>query len=597
MADSPNVKGDSVVKLTISCNGSAMDGSYGVYSVEIRKKANRIPLARIVLEDGDVSIADFNISNKDDFKPGAEIKVNAGYSDEDETIFEGIIIKHGIKISDNSSSRLIVECRDKAIKMTVGRKNANYVDKKDSDIITTLIGNASGLSSDVEATTTEYKELVQYYCTDWDFMLSRAEVNGLLVIADANKVSVKPPDTGSSAVLKVNYGCGDMMGFDAEMDARWQLSGVKGVTWDMKTQEPIEQDGSAPTLNEQGNISSSDLADVLGVETFKLQTSASVDKTGIKSWADAQLLKAGLAKIRGRMKFQGSAKAKPGTLIELSGVGERFNGNVFVSGVNHNIKNGNWVTEAAFGLAPEWFAEKNNIIAPPASGFIPGVEGLHIGIVKKLDEDPDGENKIQVSVPVLQADTEGVWARLTKFYGSDGIGAFFIPEIGDEVVLGYFNNDPSHPVILGSLYSSKRKPPYELTSDNYTKAIVTRSELKVEFDDDKKVTTIITPAENKIVISDDDKSILLSDETGNTVKLSTDGISLDSPKDINIKATGKIVLDATGNIEQKSVADVKIKGMNVTCEADVGMTAKGNATAEFSASGQTTVKGAMVMIN
>jgi hypothetical protein len=52
-----------------------------------------------------------------------------------------------------------------------------------------------------------------------------------------------------------------------------------------------------------------------------------------------------------------------------------------------------------------------------------------------------------------------------------------------------------------------------------------------------------------------------------------------------------------GAITLDSKADVKASGMNVQCEAKVGFTGKGNATAELSASGQTTVKGAMVMIN
>jgi uncharacterized protein involved in type VI secretion and phage assembly len=237
------------------------------------------------------------------------------------------------------------------------------------------------------------------------------------------------------------------------------------------------------------------------------------------------------------------------------------------------------------------------VVAPPASGLLPGIEGLHIGVVKKLDEDPEGQNKVQVSVPVLQAETEGVWARLANFYASEGIGAFFVPEIGDEVLLGYLNNDPSHPVVLGSLYSSKRKPPYDLTADNFTKAIVTKSELKLEFDDEKKIITVITPSNNKIVISDDDKKIVMQDQNDNKVELSPDGIVLDSPKDISITAKGKISIDAVGEIAVSSKADVKIEGLNIDNNANVGFVAKGSASAELSASGQTTVKGAMVMIN
>jgi len=301
------------------------------------------------------------------------------------------------------------------------------------------------------------------------------------------------------------------------------------------------------------------------------------------------------------MTFEGSADAVPGTVIELQGVGSRFEGNVFAGSVRHEISAGHWATEVEFGLDPYGFIERKDVMAPPASGRTPGVSGLHIGVVKRLEGHPESEPMVLVEVvsPGLEGGPEAtfVWARLTNFYSSDGIGAFFLPEIEDEVVLGFLDEDPSAPVVLGSVYSSKRAPPYEPADDNFTKGIVTRSELKLVFDDEKKVVTVLTPAGNTVVLDDDQKSILVADENGNSVELSQGGIALDSPKDITITAQGKIVLDAVQNVEATSKADVKASGLNVSCEAQVGFTGKGSATAELSASGQTTVKGAMVMIN
>jgi uncharacterized protein involved in type VI secretion and phage assembly len=278
-------------------------------------------------------------------------------------------------------------------------------------------------------------------------------------------------------------------------------------------------------------------------------------------------------------------------------VGKRFDGVAWLSAVTHLIAEGDWITEAEFGMAPESLAERGELAAPMAAGLTGGVSGLQIGVVKKLDEDPEAQYKVQVELPMTQAETAGVWARLATNYGSDGVGSFFIPEVGDEVVLGFLNSDPSHPLILGSLYSSKRKPPYELTAENYTKAVVTRSKLRIVFDDEKKVITITTPGNNKIVLSDEDKSILLQDQNSNKVTLDPSGITLDSPKDIAIKAKGKITLEAVGNISVDSKADLQQSAMNIAATAKMGFTAKGTTTAELSASGQTTVKGAMVMIN
>lgn len=596
MADSPLLNSTGVISIKISSNDKDIADTTQIVAIEVICGVNKIPAARITILDGDMPNNDFPVSNADDFKPGAVIDISAGYGSSLTSIFKGVVIKHGIKLDGDNFSRLIVQCKDNAVAMTVGRKNANFVDMKDSDIISQLVGAYSGLSSDVTATNTSYKELVQYYCTDWDFILTRAEANGFLVTADAGKVSVKAPQVESEPVLTLTYGI-DLISFGADVDATAQFSVVKGFAWNPTDQAIQEVQAGPNQLTGQGDLAADTLAGVIAPNYFRLQTSVPLDNSTLTDWVKGQQVKSGLARIRGHAAFQGSAKVKIGDLVELKGVGNRFNGNVLVTAVNHQIKSGNWVTEIEFGLSPQWFTEQYATQAPLASGLVPGVNGLQIGVVKKLDADPDGQYKIQVSIPILQSETDGVWARLASFYGSSAVGAFFVPEIGDEVVLGYFNNDPSYPVILGSLYSSKLKPAYEFTADNFIKAVVTRSKLKLEFDDEKKVITVTTPGNNKIVISDDQKSILLQDQNSNKIELSSSGIVIDSPKDIKISAKGKVTIDAVGNIESTAKADIKNQGLNINHQANVGFSAKGNATAELSASGQTTVKGAIVMIN
>lgn len=596
MPESPTIRSGHLLRYKITSNGEPLKETIQVSSITVTLAINKIASAEIVVLDGNMPDQTFPISDGDSFKPGAEIAIEAGYDDQSELVFKGIVVRHGLKITGDNDSRLVVECRDKAVMMTIGRRNANYVDMTDGDILDKIISAYNGVDSEVDSTTTTNKELVQHYCTDWDFVLSRAEANGMIVLTDQNKVTVQAPKVSGSAQLKVLYG-EDLMEFHAAIDSRTQLASVKSVTWDPASQAIVEKTAEPKTLNDQGDLDSATLAEVASPDSFRLQTPAPMEQTALTAWAEGQQVKAGLSRIRGRMKFQGSSKVKPGEVIELDGVGTRFSGTAFVSAVCHELVDGNWITEVEFGLPSPWFADRRDLAAPPASGLLPGIEGLHLGVVKKLDADPNGERKIQVSIPLLQAETDGVWARLSNFYASSGFGDFFIPEIGDEVVLAYLNGDPSYPVILGSLYSSSRPPPYDLTAENNTKAIVTRSKLRLIFDDDKKSVTIITPAENKVVISDDTKSILLQDQNGNKAQLDPSGILLDSPKDITINASGKITMTAVGDISATAQSDVKVTGLNITNTANVGFTAKGNATAELSASGQTTVKGALVMIN
>ena len=595
-AASPLDNAEGVVRLTLTADGTALDETAQVISVSVRRGVNTVPSARIELVDGDMPNEIFPLSDAAHFKPGVVLGIRAGYGEEETLIFEGIVVRHSIEVRGENDARLIVECRDKAMLMTVGRRNVNYIDQTDSAVIETLAGR-HGLAVEVDATDLRYTELVQHYCSDWDFMLSRADANGLLVVATDGKLAVKAPNAGAEPALKVRYGH-DLIEFQADLDARGQYASAQAFSWDMKTQAALEGTASKPaTLPVQGDIDSATLARVVGLPTFRLQSGAPQPAGALAQWAKALQLKAALARLRGHMRFQGSALAQVGGLIELAGVGTRFSGQVFVTGLRHEIADGNWTTEADFGLSPDWFVERSDVVAPPGAGLLPGVHGLQVGIVMKLDEDPAGESRVQVKLPVLQAETEGVWARLLQLHASNSFGSFFLPEVGDEVVLGYFAGDPSHPVVLGSLYSSKQATPYPLEATNDIKAIVTRCKHKIEFNEADKTITVTTPGGNTIVLSDKDKSIVLKDQNGNKVELAPGGITLDSPKDILVKATGKITLEAVGAIAVTSQVDVTVDGANIGCSAKMGFKASGNASAELSAAGQTVVKGAMVMIN
>lgn len=270
---------------------------------------------------------------------------------------------------------------------------------------------------------------------------------------------------------------------------------------------------------------------------------------------------------------------------------------MFVGSVTHTIENNEWLTEAGVGVPAMNITEEPDVVSPTASGFLPGLQGLHTAVVKKLDGDLQKEYRIQVELPWLDGKSKLLWARVTTMYATNGMSTFFLPEPGDEVLLGFMNQDPTHPVILGSLYGVKHKPPFEFEAKNNMKAIVTREKLRIEFDEEKKVITVATPGKNTLEISDDGKHIKLTDQHKNEIKMDSGGITLTSHKDITLKAKGGITLDATSKISGTAKSDISLDGMNVKVQAKVGATVKGNATAEISASGQTVVKGAIVRIN
>lgn len=599
MGASTNTPSGALVTYTVKVAGSAVPDQFRLLSILVEKKVNRISTAKITILDGEASTGTFQASSSSVFVPGNEISIEAGYDSKNSVMFKGIITRQSIQIDSLVGSALEVECRDEAIKMIVGRKSLTFPQKKDSDIITSVISSYSGLSADVTATTTVWPEQVQYYVTDWDFILSLAEMNGLIVTTVNGKVSVKEPGANPTPVMTIAYGSG-LMEFHADMNAVTQLESVKSSAWDYKNQ--VVATASAPNnYPGPGNISSKKLSEVVGLADYQLQTTAPMQADELSSWAKAQMVKSEYAKIQGEAKFQGTNLVEPGKFITLAGLGDRFNGDYLISGVVHNLSDGTWTTEVAVGLSPLWFIEEPDVMAPPASGMLPGVRGLFNGTVKKIYDDPDSQFRILVDVPLFDQSGQGIWARLTNFYSTSGAGAFFLPEVGDEVVLGFLNEDPRNPVILGSMYSNpKIQPNQGLTPNekNSIKAIVSKSKLAIEFDDEHTVLTIVTPNKNTMIFSDQDKKITIQDEHNNSIVMSADGITIKSPKNINIQADQKINLSGTQGIAINSAAgDVEMSGINIKQTAESMFSAEGSMTAEIKSGMEMTIKSAMVMIN
>ncbi|MBL7813099.1 MAG: type VI secretion system tip protein VgrG [Bacteroidetes bacterium] len=563
-------------------SGNALGASYAVLEFHIWKQAGFIAKARLVISDGSVADADFSVSNEETFAPGAEITILGGTSDEPHVLFKGIVVRHGISMSSNRPGNLELELRDKAVKMTDGRKSKVFADAKDSDIFDELTSPYS-LTTSSDATAVTHKEIVQFDCTDWDFLLARADANGLWVINSDGELQISKPDPGQSSVLTCTFG-GNTYEFEAEIDARDQYTSVAAKAWNPASQELQSLDAAAPSLPAQGNLDSDTLAGTMGLSDWSVIHGGARSDSELQAWADAMKYKSALARIKGRLEIDGNKDLLPGKLIELNGFGNRFNGNTLITGIYHHFTNvTGWHTEVSFGMDKDPALNRyDDYMQKPASSLLPAINGLQIGVVESLSGDEDGEFRIKVKVPVMGS-TEPVFARVVMTDAGNARGTFLFPEVGDEVVLGFLNDDPRDAILLGRLYSSSNSPAadFALDDDNNIKGFVSREGIKILVDDAKKCVDVETPAGKKITMDEEAGTILIQDENNNKIELGSSGITIESGGDIGIKATG----------------NVKIEGVNINAEASAQMTAKGSASAEFSSSGTNTIKGAMVQIN
>lgn len=186
--------------------------------------------------------------------------------------------------------------------------------------------------------------------------------------------------------------------------------------------------------------------------------------------------------------------------------------------------------------------------------------GVVIGVVSN-NQDDEGYARVKITFPWLTDDEESKWARIASVMAGDMRGAYFLPEVGDEVLVAFEHGDINRPYILGALWNGVDKPPAtNEDGKNNLRFIQSRSGHKITLDD--------TEGSEKIEIIDKDgKNSITWDTTENK-------ISISAGKDITVDAAdGKISLNAT-EIEIKSSGDATIE-----------------------ASGDMTIKGATVNIN
>lgn len=592
-AVSANVGG--AVRYAVMSDGEAISPLFQLLSFAIRNEVNRIGKALLVFRAGDMPNATVPESEDAMFLPGKSVSISAGYGDEEDILFEGIVVSHTVRVLGANDTTLEVECRHYAVQTTQSRFSRVFNDKTDSDIIAELLGAYSQVDASVVSTSAVHPEIAQHWATDWDFISSRADANGLVIITDGKIVRVERPDVSGTPAVRVTYGI-DLLEFHGELKAAGQQDQVNALGWDPATQSAVEVQSAKPTLNDQGDVNQQTLAAAIANKGETIFNAGS-DSATLQAWADARVLRLGLSRIRGTCKFNGDAGVVPGSLLELEGLGSRFNGNAYVGAVEHTLDETGWYTTVQLGLDPDGVTQLPEVTAPPAFGFVPGIYGLCVGVVSKLNADPSNEYRIQVELPLYDKNNQLIWARLAQGWASEGFGLFHVPEVGDEVVLGFLGGDPAHAIVLGSLYSSKRKPAYEITEENTIRAVTTRSGIVIELDEENKVVTVKTPAGNSIELNDKDKAMRLTDANQNKIEMGSGGVVIESASSLTINAKTDVSINAGTALKAAAKTSLEIGAANIEAKADMALTLKGNAKAEVSAAGQAILRGAMVMIN
>lgn len=564
----------------ILVEGKKIASNLLIESITIKNEINHIPRADIVLSGGPIAAGNIRAGSMNGFLPGSKVEIKHGQQRDSSTLFRGIIISQGLKIRDGGKASVVIACRDEVIKMAKKRESRCYTDMSDSDIWSLIAGNYPGVKLLAGSTAVTHSMMVQSDCSDWDFVVKRADVNGRICLIENGTMTVTAPDYKQVAVLSAEPGV-NILEMDAEIDASHQISEVSAQGWSPAEQKVVQVRGKDPKVSLNDSVTLGSLSEATGTGKLLLNQGGTLSREELQAWSDALMLKRQLAMFRGRVLCKGIQPVKPGQVVALKRVVAPFDGKVFVRGVQHNLSTDGWQQEILFGIDPIWFTSTAEASPKAAAALVPPVSGLQIGKVVQGHNDPTGEYRVQVYIPFLSGSNQGIWCRLASPDAGKGRGLVFRPEIGDEVIVGFIGDDPRQAIVVGTLYSSARPAPVPADENNAQKGFVTRSGIRMIFDDEKASFSLATPHGNKITVDDNSGEITIVDEEQNKVLLGNKGISLFSSKDIELKASGSI----------------KLSAMNITTKADGFLKMEGASGTSLSSSGSLVLKGSLVQIN
>jgi uncharacterized protein involved in type VI secretion and phage assembly len=168
------------------------------------------------------------------------------------------------------------------------------------------------------------------------------------------------------------------------------------------------------------------------------------------------------------------------------------------------------------------------------------LHGAHLARVVSV-QDPESLARVQVQIFSPDAESEALlWARVATPFAGNNRGAFFIPDVDDEVLVVFAGGSARAPIVIGGLWNGAQAPPETLPGDAVDRWTITgkagtRIAIVEESNGQEKVE-IETPAGVKATLTDESGGKITLEAAGNTVTLDTQGVTVQASAKVKVSA-------------------------------------------------------------
>lgn len=557
---------------------------------------------------------------------GSEIKITAGASEKSslQPLITGEVTS--IEGSFEYMTRLtVVRGYDKTHRLQRVRRTRTFLNMKDSDIARQVVQESGLTVGVIQETKTTHDHVGQVDQTDWDFLRMRAREIGYEFGVASDKFYFRKASsvTGASGTPLPLTTLESLHKFWPRVTAGNLASKVEVRVWDPINTKVVAST-AAITSNSAtlGKTTPASLASSFGgsaaapaapstgsglgpppsTSAFVLSDRPLASGSAINSAVDEVV--AGLADHLASTFAEavGEAIGNPaimaGSAIKVSDVPGPFDGTWLVTSASHVFDEGEGGYRTIFAVSGRQDRSLLGLTAggDPGRAVRPQLPGVYCGVVTNIN-DPQTHGRVKVALPWLSPEYETDWGPTVQFGAGATTGAMFLPQVGDEVLVGFEFADPRRPYVIGGLLNSKSTysaggAPLKVTGASASvvrRGIVTPSNNMLSFDDDVPPGGG-PPMASSILLGTGDSSLALSiDQTAGTVTLTCKPAPPNSQTPM-----GQLTIECgdAGVINIKTGA-----GGQINIDGGAALSMKAQESVQIQSSGIVSIKGAEIQLN
>ena len=529
--------------------------------------------------------------------------------DVDWKLFDGVVVSTGLELATGTTQTVVVEAYDKLYVLGRATVAKAHLEKTPTDIVRELAQSA-GLTTEITGSLSAAGQSVAayQYATAYNYIDRIVRDDGSEWFVTGDTLHIRPRESADAPAVKLTVG-ENLLEFSARFSGVDHVEKVTVTGWDVTAKRSII--GNATSSGTPAGTSNSAL------------TSAAVKRSGIggtqsltiprpvADQAEAERLAKGIVRRRESDMLRARGRAipdegiVPGAKLTIEGMVGDWDGTYYCTEVEHVWGTASFDTYFEVGAS-----EPDSLVdllgSSSGSPLDRMLGGLTIGVVTD-NNDPDNLNRVKLKLPYLAEDQQTGWARVLQPGAGAKRGWNVLPEIDDEVLVGFEHGDIDRPYVLGGLVNGVDKPPYLNNGGLLDNGKVVARTFTSSLGHEIYVADGSSGADQhiKLVTADKHATLFLGAEK---IDLQAEGIPVKVFNDqgsMEIAKNGDITMTTNGNITLKATKDVKIEGANVSVKANMGAKVeagtepglKGNATSKLEASGPVVIKGAIVQVN